>query len=384
VDYRGIDDSAKLHALINAILTIEADADLSTLLTAVVEQATALIGARYGALGVLGNDRSHLVEFITVGLSPQERVAIGPFPAGKGLLGRVITDDECLRVDQLSTHLDRSGFPANHPPMETFLGVPVRLGTGTVYGNLYLCEKIDGSLFTESDEALVDTLGRVAGLLIDKAQLRLQLTELTLANERERMARDLHDTVIQRLFAVGLMLQGATNTEIPDPVRRTIERAVDDLDETIREIRTTIFAISRAPDDDSFTVRRRLLELCDEVGSRLGIEVSISFHGPLDAVISENAANHVVLAAREALSNVVRHAEATSAVVEVMASADGLTLRVLDDGCGIDPEVSGKGRGLANLTGRAAELGGWCTVQPGPEGGTAVEWHITRVDEGVR
>ena len=381
VDYRKIDDPAKLHALLDAILILEGDADLSTLLRVLVEQATTLASARYGALGILSSDGDRLDEFITVGIPGDDRAAIGAFPIGKGLLRRVITDAAPLRVDHLSAHPDRSGFPANHPPMESFLGVPVRLGQGTVFGNLYLCEKLDGSTFSEEDMALTDTLGRAAGLLIEKAQLRLRLTELTLANERERMARDLHDTVIQRLFAVGLMLQGASNAEIPDGVRSTLRGAVDDLDQTIREIRTTIFAITRGSGDGSDTLRRRLLELTDEVGGRLGLAVSIEFDGPVDTAVSSRAADQALLATREMLSNVIRHAAATSATVAVSASATGLTIRIADDGCGIDLSIPSRGNGLANLKARAVELDGWCTVSKDPAGGTVAEWHVTQINE---
>jgi signal transduction histidine kinase len=380
VDYRQIDDASKLHALVDSILIIEADGDLTALLSRMVEQATSLVGARYGALGIITPEGDRLAEFITVGLDQDARSAIGPFPVGKGLLRRVITDATALRVDHLSSHPDRAGFPPNHPPMETFLGVPVRLGTGTVYGNFYFCEKFDGSPFNEADEALADTLGRVAGLLIDKAQMRTKLTELTLATERERMARDLHDTVIQRLFAVGLMLQGASAAELPESVTATLGRAVDDLDETIREIRTTIFAITRTPRSEAASLRRRLLELTDEVAERLGVEVSLSFSGPVDNV-SEAATEHVVQAAREALSNVVRHADASRAEVDLKATESGLTLRIADDGCGVDPDQLRHGNGLSNLNARALELGGWCTITPAASGGTVVEWHVTKIGE---
>ena len=383
MDYRQIEDAGQLHALIDSILILEADGDLSSLLQAIVHQATVLLDARYGALGILAQDGDHLIEFITVGLEDAQRAAIGPFPVGKGLLHRVIADEAPLRVEDISQHPDRAGFPENHPPMASFLGVPVRLGAGLVFGNLYLCEKRDGSRFSEEDEALADTLGRVAGLLIDKAQMRQKLTELTLATERERMARDLHDTVIQRLFAVGLMLQGASSAAIPDSVRGTLSTAVDDLDETIREIRTTIFAITRGPSGSSGTLRRELLELADEVADRLGLEVTLSFHGSVDAVRGP-AAEHVVQAAREGLSNVVRHAEATHAEVELSATAAGLTLRITDDGCGFDASAPRTGRGLSNLTARALELNGWCTIKPAEPRGTEVEWHVTRLGEDLQ
>jgi len=381
VDYRAIEDPRQLHSLVDAILTLEADTDLTTLLRVIVEQATSMSGARYGALGVVSSDGQQLSEFITVGLEPAERAAIGAFPTGKGLLGRVLQDAEPLRVTRLSEHPDRSGLPANHPPMESFLGVPVRLGAGRVFGNLYLCEKIDGAAFTDTDEALVDALGRVAGLLIEKAQLRLQLTELTLANERERMARDLHDTVIQRLFAVGLMLQGASNAELPDSVKATLVGAVDDLDETIRQIRTTIFAMTSRSPHEELGVRRRFLALTDEVSQRLGLDVSLTFEGPVDTVLSEPLVEHALHVVREALTNVVRHANASSAEVAVMVTDAGLTLTVCDDGSGIDPVHDTGGRGLSNLASRALEFEGWCSAQPGPHGGTLVEWHASKLTE---
>ena len=381
MDYRSIDDPRQLHTLVDAILTLEADADLSTLLRALVEQATALIGARYGALGIIADDGALLSEFITVGLTPDERAAIGPFPVGRGLLGRVVEDAEALRVSHLSQHPDRSGFPPNHPPMESFLGVPVRLGAGRVFGNLYLCEKIDGTPFSDADEALVDALGRVAGLLIDKAQLRLKLTALTLATERERMARDLHDTVIQRLFAVGLMLQGASNADLPAPVKATLVGAVDDLDETIRQIRTTIFAITSGAQESEPGARRRFLTLTDEVSQRLNLAVSVSFDGPVDSSLNQEVLEQALQVVREALTNVVRHAQASSAEVSVVVSPAGFTITVTDDGRGIDPNRTGTGRGLANLAARAADLGGWCTVSAGLKGGTVIEWHASKLSK---
>jgi signal transduction histidine kinase len=176
------------------------------------------------------------------------------------------------------------------------------------------------------------------------------------------------------------MLQGASAAELPESVTATLGRAVDDLDETIREIRTTIFAITRAPHSDVTSLRRRLLELTDEVAERLGVEVSLSFSGSVDAV-GEVAAEHLVQAAREALSNVVRHASATHAEVELEVTETGLTLRITDDGCGVDPDQLRRGNGISNLTARALDLGGWCTIMPASPTGTVVEWHVTKIRE---
>jgi len=170
VGYRGIEDPVRLHALIASIIEIESDADLSKLLTTLVEQACELVGARYGALGVLAQDGEHLEEFVTTGIDRSTHDEIGELPVGKGVLGRVISRQEPLRIDDLAHADGRVGFPEGHPPMATMLGVPVRLQDGEVFGNLYLCDKIDGTTFNQSDEDLVDALGLAAGHLIDTAR----------------------------------------------------------------------------------------------------------------------------------------------------------------------------------------------------------------------
>jgi len=378
VPYRQIRDPAQLHALIDAILTIEVDAELSELLQALVDQATALIGARFGALGVLASDGEQLAEFITAGIDDPLRRAIGNYPVGKGLLRRVIADPRPIRIDHLSDADDRAGFPPNHPQMDSLLAVPVRLESTKVFGNLYFCDKLDGTPFTESDEGLVETLGLAAGLLIDKVRLRAQLSELTLTEERERMARNLHDTVIQRLFAVGLSLQSLTRASLSEDANDRISRAVDDLDETIREIRTTIFAISRPQSIDSPSIRRQVLALCDEVGGRLGLHVDVSFIGPVEDSLSSDVAEQLLVALREALSNVVRHADAESATVEIAAAGGGITLEVADDGRGPSISRRGDGQGLRNLSVRASRLGGFCELAPRAGGGSTLVWHVTR------
>ena len=377
VPYHRISEPERLHAVIDAILTIEVDADLNHLLSTIVEQATGLVGARYGALGVLTDDGKSLSEFITVGMTAQERAAIGRFPVGHGILGAVISDPTPLRADVIADRPSTSGFPDHHPAMTTFLGVPVRLEGGLVFGNLYLCDRLDGQPFDEDDEALVDTLGRAAGLVIDRARLRMLAEEVTLSLERQRMARDLHDTVIQRLFAVGLSLQGLSSVELPVVSQSRIDRAIDDLDETIRQIRTTIFAITRPDGPAASSLRRDVLEICDEVSSRLGLDVT--------AGLSQRTGDSVLAVLREVLTNIVRHAGAKTAQVSLSVRSGELTLTVTDDGCGIDPMQRRDGSGLANLAARAQYLGGWFEAVPGLSGGTVVRWHITQLSgEGER
>ena len=381
--YHRITDAERLHTVIDAILMIEVDADLATLLATIVEQAAGLVGARYGALGVLSADGTSLAEFVTVGLTGDQRAAIGQFPVGHGILGTVIENPTPLRSERITEDPSTVGFPAHHPAMETFLGVPVRLEGGQVFGNLYLCDRADGQPFDDDDEAIVDALGRAAGLVIDRARLRLVAEEVALSMERQRLGRDLHDSVIQRLFAVGLSLQSLSSAGLPAEPGARIDRAIDDLDETIREIRSTIFAISRPEGPSASSLRREVLEICDEVSSRLGLDVTAALTGPIDQTVGRRVGDGVLAVLREALTNVVRHAEARSAEVTLEVSAEELTLTVADDGCGIDPTASRRGCGLPNLAARAQDLGGWFEAAPGPTRGTVLRWHITQLSHGA-
>ncbi|HXW38362.1 MAG TPA: sensor histidine kinase, partial [Acidimicrobiales bacterium] len=240
--------------------------------------------------------------------------------------------------------------------------------------NLYLCEKLGAREFTEDDEDLVSALGLAAGLVIDKARLHQRLRELTLVEERERLARNLHDTVIQQLFAAGLRLQGLSAGAGSAENAARINEIIDDLDETIRQIRTTIFAISPRRGSGATGLRAEILDVTDEVGGRLGLDVRVDLKGPIDASVSDDEGEHLLLALREALSNVVRHASASHVDVRVVASDVGVTLSVADDGVGIDPEAPSAGRGLANLRERAKLLRGDCIVRPGTNGGTELVW----------
>jgi signal transduction histidine kinase len=256
--------------------------------------------------------------------------------------------------------------------MSRFLGVPVVTRDGHVWGNLYITEPIDGEPFNYDDELLLATFGRVAGAVIDQSNLRRELRELSVAEERERLARDLHDTVIQRLFGVGLGLQMAVPLLEDDVARNRVNLALDELNETIHDIRTTIFEIDqdRATED---TLRHRATALTNEVGSRLGVEAELTMETGLSQQVNEHCAHHTIQALREILSNIVRHSEATHVEVNLSGDGDFLTLRVHDNGVGFD-NVSGFGRGLRNLATRAQDLGGECVIESSVESGTLVTW----------
>lgn len=356
------------------MLLIETDANLSDLLRVIVEAASRLVGARYGALGVVTKDGETLSQFITYGIDEDTRAEIGALPHGRGLLGELIHFPEALRLDDLSTHPHSVGFPANHPPMQRFLGVPVRTSNGHVYGNLYLTDRIDGEPFSEEDEQLIDSFGRAAGLVIEQVTLRAHLREFTLSEERERMARDLHDTVIQRLFGVGLSLQLSLMATLDEPTQTRINNCINELDATIREIRTTIFEIDQ-DELNGTSLLNRVSALTDEVGARLNLDVALRVSPTVDALASSNCTRHAVQALREILSNIVRHSHATEVSVDVDVDAEEkmIVLSVSDNGKGFSFPV-GPGRGMRNLTSRARELGGDCVIDSTPQRGTMVRW----------
>jgi len=374
VAFHRVNDPQRLQALIDAMLLIETDADLTDLLRVIIEAASRLVGARYGALGVVTNDGETLSKFITYGIDEETRVQIGSLPRGRGLLGQIIRFPEPLRLDDLTKHKSSVGFPANHPPMRRFLGVPVRTSDGHVYGNLYLTDRLDGEPFSEEDEQLIDSFGRAAGLVIDQVTLRAHLREFTLSEERERIARDLHDTVIQRLFGVGLSLQLALMAPLDEPTKARINTCINELDATIHEIRTTIFEIDQ-DELDGTSLLNRVTALTDEVGARLKLHVKQRVSPAIDDVATSACTRHTVQALREILSNIVRHSRATEVSVDVDVDIDEkmVVLTVVDNGRGFSTPV-GPGRGLRNLTSRARELGGDCVIDSGPSRGTMVRW----------
>jgi signal transduction histidine kinase len=338
----------------------------------IVEVACSLVDARYGALGVIDETGTSLSEFVTVGFAQETIDEIGHLPEGAGILGLLILDPSPIRLADLSQHPDSAGFPAGHPPMRSFLGVPVKVGD-RVFGNLYLTEKQGAAEFSEADKELIGALASAAGIAVENARLHVRVRSLTVAADRERIARDLHDTVIQRLFATGLTLQSSLPLiENPEVVAR-IETAISDLDDTIRQVRTTIFGLEPPPTTER-GVRARVLEICAEASRSLGFEPEVRFIGPIEGRVPDRMATELLATLREVLSNVARHARASQAEIEVSVRHD-LHLRVLDDGIGMDTSHQSTGKGLANMRQRAEALGGTCRVL-GRDGGTEVSWRV--------
>ena len=358
--------------LLDAVITVGADLDLPVVLQHIVESAVSLVDARYGALGVLDESRTGLSEFITVGLADAERRAIGSLPKGHGILGVLIVDPRPIRLPDLREHPDSYGFPPNHPPMRSFLGVPIRI-RDQVFGNLYLTDKTTAEVFTDIDEELVVGLAAAAAVAVENARLHLRVRELALIEDRDRIARDLHDTVIQRLFATGLRLQGTARMAQTPELADRIASAVDDLDLTVKYIRTAIFGLESSK-VAAAGLRHRVLTLTGESAGPLGFEPRVLFDGPVDSV-AEDVAIDVLAVLREALANVARHAGAKQVEVELTADRD-VVLRVTDDGIGLPEKRRAAGRGLANMAARATALGGSMVAKAGAAGGTTVEWRV--------
>lgn len=370
--YHAIGEPERLHALLDAAMVVGTDLDLHGVLQRLTEMACSLTGARYGAIAVLDHEHKHLAQFVTVGVDEATHRAIGHPPEGAGILGLLILDPRPLRLADLSTHPDSVGFPPGHPIMHTFLGVPLRIA-GQVFGNLYLTEKRDAEEFTAEDETLVVALATIAGVVIDHARLLARVGELTVIADRERIARDLHDRVVQRLFATGLALEAILPLSEEEAVRNRIDEAISDLDETIRQVRTTIFALEPPPSAGK-GLRARVLEVCAEAARGLGFDPDVRFAGAVDSRIGADLAAQVLTTLREALSNVARHASAHHVEVELSVDAKAAHLRVADDGIGMTPGPRQPGRGLSNMAERAESRGGSFSVAARPGGGTAVSW----------
>jgi signal transduction histidine kinase len=368
-----INDTGDPRRLLDAILPVASDLSLPVVLERIVESACELVGARYGALGVLAEDNT-LAEFITVGIDADTIARIGPPPQGHGVLGLLIWDPRPVRMDDIGQHPSSYGFPPNHPPMHSFLGAPVRV-RDKVFGNLYLSEKQGAPRFTEQDEELVVGLAAVAGVAIEKARLHARVRDLAVVEDRERIARDLHDTVIQQLYATGMSLTATLRiTEKPEVAAR-LRQAIDDLDHTMRSIRSTIFALEAA-EQGSAGLRADVLRLVGRAENALGFAPRLAFDGLVDTTVPDGVADHLLATLRETLSNVAKHARARRVDVAVSVTEGTVELRVVDDGVGVPDVPRAGGSGLRNLAERAEVLGGVFTAQRVEAGGTVVTWRV--------
>lgn len=358
-----------LAQLMGAAAAVVRESDLTDVLTKTVETGMQLTGARYGALGVIG-EHGTLVEFLHRGMDYSQTSRIGPLPTGKGVLGTLIRDPHPIRLGRISDHPDSYGFPAKHPVMETFLGVPIRLGE-RVFGNLYLTDKPGG--FTSEDERIVEALAVVAGSAVSTARLHARLRKVAVVEDRERIARDLHDAIIQDLFAVGLSLQGLGLRVTEPEVQGALEDAVNRLDEAIAELRRFIFGL-RPPVWTNRNLNTEVADLLGKMSAPYSIPVELT-SGRFDD-LPGSIVDDLVQMIKEATSNALRHGNASSIHVILDRSDDDIIVTVSDDGVGFDLETVQRGLGLDNLDHRAVDLGGSLAIRSGSASGTTVTIRI--------
>jgi signal transduction histidine kinase len=362
-----------LYALDRATRAIAGELDLDRVLQLNVDSVRELVSARYAALGIVRSD-GMIERFITSGISNEHRARIGALPRGHGLLGTIIREGVSLRIPDIAIHPDTYGFPPEHPPMRSFLGVPVRVGGETV-GNFYLTEKQDAPEFSGADQELVEMFALHAGIAIQNARLHEEVQQLAVVDERLRISRDLHDGIIQSIYAVSLSLEDALDLLDTDRNGATsrIDRAIDRLHTTIGDIRQ--FIVGLGP--ESYVGLGPALEaMARELlsGSSTQLDVDVADAALLVGRVPQEADHELVQIAREAISNVARHSAATHATLAVHVAGDTVTLRIEDDGAGFDParRLVGTHFGLANLRDRTSAFGGTLEIESEPGSGTRI------------
>ncbi len=364
-----------LEALDAATRGVTGVLDVDRVLQLIVDRVRELADARYAALGIVDSMGS-IERFITSGIGADERRAIGPPPRGHGLLGLIIREGRSYRIPDIASHRDSYGFPPNHPPITSFLGVPVTVKGRTV-GDLYLANKTDAPEFTPVDQRLVEMFALHAGIAIDNARLHARVQQLAVMEERERIGKDLHDGIIQGLYAVSLSLE-----DVPDIMEEDrgeaaarVDHAIDGLNTAIRDIRN--FIVGLGPEIlAGGGLTAGLAALADELvlSSTIDVEVDLP-EGPLDErAFDEELTSQYLLIAREALSNVARHSGASRASVRLTLDVTGTTLAVADNGRGFDttaPRRSGH-LGLTNIAQRAASVGATVSIESEIDAGTRI------------
>jgi len=361
-----------LEAVDAATRAVASVLSVDDVLQVIVDQVRPLVGAQYAALGIV-DDRGVIERFITSGLSDEARARIGDLPRGHGFLGLIIHENGSFRIRDINTDPRRYGFPPNHPPMTSFLGVPVNV-KGRSVGNLYLTNKHGADEFTATDQDLVETFARHAGIAIENARLYEQVHRLAIFDERERIGKDLHDGIIQSIYAVGLSLEDVPEliAEDPDEVVQRVERAIDTLHLTIRDIRNFIMGL-RPELLGGTTLLAGVAALVEDFRRNSIVDVEMSL-GAVPNEPPESVTSHLLGIVNESLSNIARHSGATRAWIEVAGDERGLTVSVRDNGRGF--EVGGVAalghQGLRNMGSRAADIGAMMVINSAPEQGTEV------------
>jgi len=374
--------SLQLAALHNAAVALTTELDLNVVLQKVVDLARELAGARYGALGVLGQDGQFIEQFVTSGISPEERARVGAPPRGHGLLGVLIREGKPIRVPDIVADERSVGFPPNHPPMKSLLGVPIK-SKGRIFGDLYMSDKLapDGSvmIFTEQDQEVLEMFATQAAIAIENAQLYRQKQQLAVLQERERFGMDLHDGIIQSIYAIGLMLED-TETHIAEKSSESASRvhqAILGLNDVIRDIRNYILDL-RPQRFQGRDLKRGLEELARDLRANTFLAVNVTADTLEPQLLSPEQTVEILHVAQEALSNVRKHARASAVELDLIRDADAVVLVIQDNGVGMENgrRDGAGGHGLPNMRERARAAGGSLQVEPVETTGTRITLRI--------
>src|SRR5512136_1174826 len=367
--------SAQLEALFEATMTITAELALDRVLQRIVDLARSLVSARYAALGVPNAGGSGLEKFVTAGMTPQEIGRIGHLPVGKGLLGLLLREPKPLRIRRLEDDPRSSGMCEGHPGMTSFLGVPI-IFKGKLLGNLYLTDKIGADEFSEQDEHLITMLAAQAAIAIENANLYNQVQRLAVLEERERIAMDLHDGIIQSIYGVGLMLEyvGLMFDESPEQAHKRLQDSISALNEVIRDIRNYILALLPQRFQNK-NLSAGLVDLVRAFKANTLITVDVQTADRADADLTTDQSTGLFHITQEALANIAKHARARNVTMNLRRDGALVILSIQDDGRGFDTSTvkAYTGHGLQNMQERARALGAQLRIDSAPGQGTLVE-----------
>ena len=365
----------QLQALNEAGLSLAAELDSASVLQKIADLARDVAAARYAALGIF-NENGEVVQFLTSGIDADRRARIGPLPRGRGLLGLLQEEQRPIRVRSIAEHPASVGFPQEHPPMTSFLGVPI-LWRGRSVGNLYLTEKIGAPEFTGEDEEAIMTLAAQAAVAIENARLYEQVGRISVLEERQRIGMDLHDGSMQSLYGVGLLLEDVADRLPPaaEQVRTPIERAVELLNGTIAEMRRYVTGL-RPIRGAERPLSESLPTLATQIGDQARLSVTVEVDPDAERDLDPEQREATFYVAADALTNVARHARARSATIRLSRTNGGAVLEVQDDGVGFDSATRGPGLGLRNMRERAFVAGGRLHLASTPGKGTNVRLEL--------
>ena len=355
--------SERFAELLDAAAQVSEQGELHVLLESLVDIAVGLTGAQYGALGIVGS-HGFLVDFIHRGMDSATADTVGHLPLGLGVLGAVTRGDS-VRIADIAAHEAAHGFPEGHPMMSSFLGVPLR-ARNEAFGNLYLTDKPGG--FTDEDQATVETLALIAGSAVANARTQRRLREAAVAEDRARIARDVHDDIIQDLFAVGLALQGLADSVDDPETAETVRTQVERVDDCITSLRQFIFNL-RQPATQTRDLEIEITELIEELSEPYSSDIEVSVDAIADS-FSNDVADAVLHIIKEATSNALRHSGSPIVRVLVTGGFNNLSVSVIDHGSGFDANRDYPGMGLPNLRQRANDVGGELAVKSSGNGTT--------------